>query len=340
MNATINLEKEHFPVLLDELISIISPLYGGSFIDCTFGHGGYSKKILENKSNKVFAIDRDLKSLKIAEKLKKQFINRLNFEINTFSKIGNIKIEKKNIKAIIFDLGYSLSQIKDPTKGLSFNHKGKLNMKMGLNNYSAHEVINNLSEDSLIKVFKTFGEEKMSKKIAKKIIIERKKKNILNEDLVKIIDEVKKFRKTKVHNSTKIFQSLRIFVNKEISELIYGLINSFKILPIGSIIAVITFHSIEDKIVKFFFRHYSEDKKTSRYLPDQKSPNKLFKLIKKKPILPSLSEISKNPSSRSAKLRYGIKINNTNNFEEFLNKFKYLIEIENLNKKLWKKFIL
>ncbi len=334
MNATINLEKEHFPVLLDELISIISPLYGGSFIDCTFGNGGYSKKILENKSNKVFAIDRDLKSLKIAEKLKKQFINRLNFEINTFSKIGNIKIEKKNIKAIIFDLGYSLSQIKDPTKGLSFNHKGKLNMKMGLNNYSAHEVINNLSEDSLIKVFKTFGEEKMSKKIAKKIIIEREKKNILNEDLVKIIDEVKKFRKTKVHNSTKIFQSLRIFVNKEISELIYGLINSFKILPTGSIIAVITFHSIEDKIVKFFFRHYSEDKKTSRYLPDQKSPNKLFKLIKKKPILPSLSEISKNPSSRSAKLRYGIKINNTNNFEEFLNKFKYLIEIENLSKKL------
>ena len=339
MNATINLEKKHFPVLLDELISIISPLYGGSFIDCTFGQGGYTKKILENADNKVFAIDRDLKSLKIAEDLKDKFNNRFKFEINTFSKINKIKIEEKNIKAIIFDLGFSLTQINDPTKGLSFNHKGKLNMKMGLNDYSAHETINFLSEDDLYKIFKIFGEEQMSKKIAKKIIYERKKKIIYNEDLVKIIDIVKKNKKGKIHNSTKIFQSLRIFVNKEISELIYGLINSFKILPIGGIIAVITFNSIEDKIVKFFFRNYSENKSTSRYLPELKKKNKLFKLISKKPILPSNNEILKNPPSRSAKLRYGIKINNSTNFDEFLVKFKSFLEVENIHKKLWKKFI-
>tara|TARA_Y100001936_G_scaffold189547_1_gene188065 strand:+ start:1353 stop:2357 length:1005 start_codon:yes stop_codon:yes gene_type:complete len=334
MNATINLEKKHFPVLLDELISIISPLYGGSFIDCTFGQGGYTKKILENADNKVFAIDRDLKSLKIAEDLKDKFNNRFKFEINTFSKINKIKIEEKNIKAIIFDLGFSLTQINDPTKGLSFNHKGKLNMKMGLNDYSAHETINFLSEDDLYKIFKIFGEEQMSKKIAKKIIYERKKKIIYNEDLVKIIDIVKKNKKGKIHNSTKIFQSLRIFVNKEISELIYGLINSFKILPIGGVIAVITFHSIEDKIVKFFFRNYSENKSTSRYLPELKKKNKLFKLISKKPILPSNNEILKNPPSRSAKLRYGIKINNSINFDEFLIKFKSFLEVENIHKKL------
>ena len=339
MNATINLEKKHFPVLLDELISIISPLYGGSFIDCTFGQGGYTKKILENADNKVFAIDRDLKSLKIAEDLKDKFNNRFKFEINTFSKINKIKIEEKNIKAIIFDLGFSLTQINDPTKGLSFNHKGKLNMKMGLNDYSAHETINFLSEDDLYKIFKIFGEEQMSKKIAKKIIYERKKKIIYNEDLVKIIDIVKKNKKGKIHNSTKIFQSLRIFVNKEISELIYGLINSFKILPIGGVIAVITFHSIEDKIVKFFFRNYSENKSTSRYLPELKKKNKLFKLISKKPILPSNNEILKNPPSRSAKLRYGIKINNSINFDEFLIKFKSFLEVENIHKKLLKKFI-
>ena len=334
MNATINLEKKHFPVLLDELISIISPLYGGSFIDCTFGQGGYTKKILENADNKVFAIDRDLKSLKIAEDLKDKFNNRFKFEINTFSKINKIKIEEKNIKAIIFDLGFSLTQINDPTKGLSFNHKGKLNMKMGLNDFSAHETINFLSEDDLYKIFKIFGEEQMSKKIAKKIIYERKKKIIYNEDLVKIIDIVKKNKKGKIHNSTKIFQSLRIFVNKEISELIYGLINSFKILPIGGVIAVITFHSIEDKIVKFFFRNYSENKSTSRYLPELKKKNKLFKLISKKPILPSNNEILKNPPSRSAKLRYGIKINNSINFDEFLIKFKSFLEVENIHKKL------
>ena len=129
-------------------------------------------------------------------------------------------------------------------------------------------------------------------------------------------------------------QALRIFVNKEISELIYGLINNFKILPIGGIIVVITFHSLEDKIVKYFFRNYSEIINTSRYLPNQLKKKILFKLFKKKPILPDLNEIKKNPSSRSAKLRYGIKINDSSDFSEFEKKFEYLLNVENLGKKL------
>ena len=213
-------------------------------------------------------------------------------------------------------------------------------MRMGLNNLSAHEVVNGFSEKNLNKIFKFFGEEKKSKLIAKQIILNRKKKIINTEDLVNIIDRVKKKRNNKIHNSTKVFQSLRIHVNREIEELIYGLINSFKILPIGGMIAVITFHSLEDKIVKFFFKNYSEEKKTSRYLPELKENNKIFKLINKKPILPSISEIRMNPSSRSAKLRYAIKINETNNFKELLNKFKYLMDIENLHKEIWKKYCL
>jgi Predicted S-adenosylmethionine-dependent methyltransferase involved in cell envelope biogenesis len=119
-------------------------------------------------------------------------------------------------------------------------------------------------------------------------------------------------------------------VNKEISELINALINSFHLIPIGGVIAVVTFHSIEDKIVKFFFKHYSEERNSSRYMPNEEVSEKCFKIIDKKPILPSSKEISQNPPSRSAKLRYGIKINHKCNFNDLREKFKYLTDVEEL----------
>ena len=184
MNATIKLENvNHFPVLLKEVISIISPLYGGTFIDCTFGQGGYSKKILENNNNKVFAIDRDCSSTKIVNQFKKKYQNRFEFENRKFSEILNIEQNIENLKGIIFDLGYSTTQIKDPEKGLSFNNKGRLNMKMGLNKFSADDVVNKLGQKELAKIFKVFGEENSSKIISKRIISFRKSKNIQTEDL-------------------------------------------------------------------------------------------------------------------------------------------------------------
>ena len=333
MNATIKLENvKHFPVLLNEVISIISPLYGGTFIDCTFGQGGYSKKILENKSNKIFAIDRDYSSKKIANQFKKKYHDRFKFENRKFSKILNLSKNIENPKGIIFDLGYSTKQIKDPEKGLSFNNKGKLNMKMGLNDFSADDVVNKLGQKELTKVFRLFGEENSSKIISKKIISFRKNKIIQTEDLVNIINSVKKKKFSKTHNATKVFQALRIIVNNEISELIYGLINSFKLLPVGGIVIIVTFHSIEDKIVKFFLKNYSENKNVSRYLPSRIEKKKLFKLIDKKPIIPSKKELELNPASRSAKLRYGIKLNNHFDFSEFIKKFNYLLEVEKLVK--------
>ena len=131
MNATVKTGKKHFPVLLKELISIISPLYSGTFIDCTFGQGEYSKAILGHPQNKVIAIDRDKKSLVNATNLKEKFKDRFDFNHIKFSEIKNIDIGTKDIKGIIFDLGYSTNQIKDPEKRLSFNSTGKLNMKMG-----------------------------------------------------------------------------------------------------------------------------------------------------------------------------------------------------------------
>ncbi len=335
MNATIKLENvKHFPVLLKEIISIISPLYGGTFIDCTFGQGGYSKKILENKKNKIFAIDRDSNSLKIADEFKKKYQSRFEFKNIKFSEISNLDKKINNLKGIIFDLGCSTTQIKDNSKGLSFHSKGKLNMKMGFNNISADDIINKLGHKELTKIFKIFGEEKKSNLISKKILSLRESKNIETEDLVKIINSVKKKNFSKTHNATKVFQALRIVVNNEISELLNGLINAFKILPVGGIIVIVTFHSIEDKIVKFLFKNYSENKNSSRYLPQSKEKKVLFKLLNKKPIIPSIGEINNNPSSRSAKLRCGIKLNDNSNFSEISKKFSYLLEVENLVKKL------
>ena len=338
MSATIKLEKKHFPVLLNELISIISPLYSGTFIDCTFGQGGYSKKILENKFNKVIGIDRDPDVKKFSNILKKKYPNRFEFENIKFSEISRFYNKSVKPNGIIFDLGYSTDQIKDESKGLSFNSTSMLNMRMGINNISADDVINKMKPEYIEKILKFYGEENKSKSITRIIVRDRKNKNLNTKDLVDIINKAKKNSNSKIHNATKSFQALRIFVNEEISELIYGLINSFKLLPIGGVIAVVTFHSIEDKIVKFFFKYYSEKNKTSRYLPDLSEKEILFNLVNKKPILPSISEIKLNPPSRSAKLRYAIKIKNSENFGDFLNKFNYLLEIEDLKKKIWKKY--
>ena len=205
MNATINLENKHFPVLLNELISIISPLYGGTFIDCTFGQGGYSKKILENKQNNIIAIDRDKDVLISASKFEKNYSNRFKFYNIKFSKLNKIKLKNNDLRGIIFDLGYSLNQIKNPKKGLSFNDKGKLNMRMGINDFSANDFISNMDENNLSRVFKIFGDEKYSKKIAREIVKTRKFKTIKTEDLVQIVDSVKKFQKTKIHNTSHGF---------------------------------------------------------------------------------------------------------------------------------------
>ena len=326
MNATINLEK-HFPVLLNELVSIISPLYGGTFIDCTFGAGGYSETILEEISNNVIALDRDNSVKRFASKLQTKHKKRFKFYNLKFSDIDQIKND--NIKGVIFDLGYSLNQISDLNRGLSFKSKGKLDMRMGLNDFSCDEVISKMSQQNLYKIFKFFGDEKYSKPISKKIVKFRESKKINTQSLVEIIESIK-INKGGKNKSTKIFQALRIFVNREVSQLIKGLINAYTILPIGGVIAVVTFHSLEDKIVKFFFKEYSEIRNSSRYLPKTASPKKYFNTTKKKPIVPTASEIKINPPSRSAKLRFAYKLENGCDFENFISKFNYLINIENL----------
>ena len=336
MDATIVPEaQKHYPVLLKEIISIITPQYGGTFIDCTFGQGGYSKKILEYNNTKVIGLDRDIDSQLKANQIKEAFEDRFVFKNIKFSQLNNLKLKNENVKGVIFDLGYSYTQIKDPKKGLSFESNGNLNMKMGLNNFSAEDAVNKLDEKELEKIFKFFGEEKESKFIARNIIKERLKNRIDTQGLVKIIEKTKRKKNFKVHSATKVFQALRILVNKEISELIFGLINAIKVLKKDGILAVVTFHSLEDKIVKYFFRSLSEQKSISRYVPVTEQADTLLKQIEKKAITPSKKEINENLPSRSAKLRYAIKKSEFYNFEtDILDQFKNLIEIENYGDKL------
>ena len=327
--------KSHYPVLLNEIISIITPQYGGTFIDCTFGQGGYTKKILNFEKTKVIALDRDLESLKKAEEVKNKFEHRFLFKNIKFSQLENLKLKNENVKGVIFDLGYSYTQIKDPKKGLSFESLGELNMKMGINDFSAKEVINNLNEKELAQIFKYFGDEKDSNRIAHNIVEDRVTREITTEELVRIIESSKRKKNLKTHSATKVFQALRIFVNKEISELIYGLISAAKVVKKDGIIAVVTFHSLEDKIVKYFFKSLSENKSVSRYMPKGEEKINLFKTVNKKAIFPSEIEIKENPPSRSAKLRYAIKKEDFYNFEtDILEKFEHLIKIENFSKKL------
>ena len=332
-NQTSSLEFSHFPVMLNEVLKITSPSNGGKFIDCTFGGGGYSKEILKFSNTAVHALDRDRKAISIAKDLEKKFPHRFKFYQIRFSQLDTISDD--DVDVIIFDLGLSSIQLNDLNRGFSFKSDKKLDMTMGLNEISALDAINNLDEKDLKAVIKYLGDEKEASKIAKNIVQNRNVKKITNtSDLVKIIRKSKKKYQSKIDPCTKTFQALRIFVNKEITELINGIINATKKLKPGGKILVVSFHSIEDKIVKFLFSKFSKNKsRPSRYLPENKlSEITLFDEYRNKAFKPSKKEIEKNSRSRSAKLRIAIRSNNQFEYPtEFIKKFKKYLDLESIN---------
>ncbi|MDA9180899.1 16S rRNA (cytosine(1402)-N(4))-methyltransferase RsmH [Pelagibacteraceae bacterium] len=332
---TSSLESSHFPVMLDEVIKISSPSKGGTYIDCTFGGGGYSKKFLKFPKTIVKALDRDNKVREIGKKLEKKFPNRFKFFQTKFSQLESVT--KEHVDVIVFDLGLSSIQLNDLKRGFSFKSNENLDMSMGLNEISAQDAINNLSELELKLIIKIFGEEKEAAKIAKNIVKTRNEKKIIKvNDLVKIIEKSKKKNyASKINPCTKTFQALRIFVNKEITELINGIIIATKILKPGGKILIISFHSIEDKIVKYFFSNFSTNKsKPSRYLPERENviTTALFDEYKNKIFKPTKKEIDQNNRSRSAKLRYATRSKNKFSYPtELIKKYKRYLEMENTN---------
>jgi 16S rRNA (cytosine1402-N4)-methyltransferase len=325
------MEKKHFPVMLEEVLDICSPHKGGRYLDCTFGGGSYTEGILNFPDTNVIALDRDKTVIDIAEDFKKKFKSRFEFFHNKFSSID--KITKGKFDAIIFDLGVSSFQLDDMKRSFSFKSTNKLDMSMGLSESNAFNVVNFSSGEILKNIIRILGEEKEASRIVKNIIKERNIKKIETADeLVKIIlQSKKKDYKKKIDPSTQTFQAIRIFVNQEISELINGLINATKDLKPGGKLILISFHSLEDRIIKFYFKNYAINKsKQNKYLPMQKNKGLyLFNFYKNKIFKPSENEINLNPRSRSAKLRVAIR--SKNQFEEpseLRKKFKIITDME------------
>ena len=304
-----SLEFSHFPVMLNEVTQISLANKGGLFVDCTFGGGNYSTALLKFPKTRVIAFDRDSSVVPIAEDLKKKFQKRFKFHQIRFSQLDTVLVN--NVDAFIFDLGLSSIQLNNLKRGFSFKSKDKIDMTMGLSDISAQEVINNLSEKDLKLIIKVLGEEKDASRIAKNIVKTRSIKKITKVDqLVKIIEKSKKKNfLSKINPSTKTFQALRIFVNKEISELINGITYATKFLRPGGRLIVISFHSIEDKIIKYYFSNFSKNRSNpSRYFPeDDENKYFLFENYNKKVFKPSRNEMIKNKPSRSAKLRFAIR---------------------------------
>ena len=305
----LSLEFSHFPVMLNEVTQISLANKGGLFVDCTFGGGSYSTALLKFPKTRVIAFDRDSAVTPIAEDLKKKFQKRFKFHQIRFSQLEKVLVNDAD--AFIFDLGLSSLQLNNLKRGFSFKSKDKIDMTMGLSDISAQEVINNLNEKDLKLIIKILGEEKDASRIAKNIVKTRSIKKITKVDqLVKIIEKSKKKNfLSKINPCTKTFQALRIFVNKEISELINGITYATKFLRPGGRLIVISFHSIEDKIIKYYFSNFSKNRSNpSRYLPeDDENKFFLFENYNKKVFKPSRNEIIKNKPSRSAKLRFAIR---------------------------------
>ncbi len=308
----------HKPVMLNEIKSFLPNDKSINVIDATFGGGGYSKAILENFSvNQLLAIDRDPIAKIFAKDLEGRYHN-FSLVNDRFSRIDKIveqnKLKEKKFDFIIFDLGTSSNQIDNYERGFSFNNDGPLDMRMGLGDKNAIEIVNKYNEKELAKIIYEYGEERYSRIIAREIVKSRKiqyisKTSELSNIIKKCIPKKNQYNK-KIHPATKTFQALRIYVNDELNELKSSLDKSLKILNTNGLILVVSFQSLEDRIVKDFFNHKSGKRwRSSRHYPEL--PDKLatqLKIITKKPILPKASEILKNPRSRSAKLRVAQKV--------------------------------
>ena len=313
-----SLEFKHIPVMSEDIDKILAPYKSGIYIDCTFGGGGITRKILSKKNTRVISIDRDDYVESFSKEIKKEYKNRFEFIIDRFSNLENI-LKERNLQnvpvAIIFDLGLSSFQIDNPERGFSYRQDGLLKMTMGKNNVTAHDIVNKLEQKDLRNIFSLFGEDKDSGLIAKLIVQKRQDKEIdSTQELAEIILRAKRYKNSKynkVDSCAKIFQAIRMIVNQELSELYEGLISAIKNLSIDGKIVVITFHSLEDKIVKKVFDVFSNNTKgTSRYLPES-NKNENFNILEiknRKPITASEKETKNNNRARSAKLRSATKI--------------------------------
>ena len=312
-------EIQHIPVLLDEVINALSLTEDEIYVDATFGLGGYTKAILSKKNCKVIAIDRDPKTKIVADNLKKNFIDRLYFFNGKFSNLEKFleKLKVYKVGGVVFDLGVSSPQLDMKNRGFSFKLDGPLDMRMSSKGPTAEEFLDEVEENTLADIIFELGDEVFSKRIAKNIIHQRSINKIkTTHQLASIVRNAIPIKKRNIDLATKTFQAIRLYLNDEINELQKGLIAAEKVLKPGGRLAVVSFHSIEDRIVKKFFLKCLKNISYSRHLPELPKKEPSLEILTKKPILPSTKEINFNKRSRSAKLRIAKRTNFVSTFGE------------------------
>lgn len=307
----------HTPVLIKEIIETFDPIDGGVYIDCTLGAGGYTSKFLKKSNCKIIAFDRDEEVSKTADEVKKEFGDRFEFFQLPFSKLGEVFESGKlnngeKVDGIIFDIGVSSMQIDQKERGFSFRFDdAPLDMRMSKEcELSAAQVLKDFSAKDLADIFFNFGDEKNSFRIANRIVKIREEKPFKTTgDLITCIEGVIGQFKAK-SSIQRVFQALRIFINDELGELKTAMESTKKIVKKDGMVGVVTFHSIEDRIAKNFFKENSNLKSsTNRYAPvDFNSEDDVeFKVSNKKGIVAGDEELENNPRSHSARFRYAIK---------------------------------
>lgn len=296
----------HIPVLLAETLSALAPRDGGNYLDCTFGGGGHSRAILEKIGNNgtLSAIDRDPAARARAEIFKKEFGDRFRFYPFAFSRID--EIPDAPFDGILMDIGVSSFQLDDDSRGFSFRKEARVDMRMDTENgISAAEFLETATREQLVEAVRDYGEEPHWKRVVDAIINARGSGKLLTTTaLASLIEEaVGKRHGEKIHPATRTFQGIRIAVNDELGELQRALPKAFSALKSGGVLAVISFHSLEDRIVKRFFNEVCGKPRDRFDSRPQDERSRQAELVFKKSVRPSESEISANPRSRSSKLR-------------------------------------
>lgn len=296
--------RSHIPVLLKEVIDVLDIRPNGIYVDGTFGAGGYTEAILNAAPNvRVFAIDQDETAIAAGQNLVQKYAPRLTLIHGRFGDMANLIDEP--VDGIVLDIGVSSMQIDQPQRGFSFQKDGPLDMRMGQTGQTAADVVNTFKESDLADIFYEYGEEKASRRIARKIVERRvQKKFETTLDLADVIRSCLPRKPGEIDAATRTFQALRIYVNDELGELKRGLQGAKRLLNPNGILAVVSFHSLEDRIVKNFMAQESGHiPNPSKYMPEVQKKAPSFEILTKKPITPSAAELSDNPRARSSRLR-------------------------------------
>lgn len=302
----------HVPVLLNEVVDALQPRDGGRYVDGTFGAGGYTTAMLDRADCQVIAIDRDPDAIGVGRALAERYAPRLRLIEGRFGDMADLLSAEgvDDVDGVALDLGVSSMQLDEPERGFSFAQDGPLDMRMGAEGLTASDLVNALPERDLAAILSTLGEEKRARAIARAIVARRAEAPIARTgELADIVARVlgRRHDETK-HPATRTFQALRLYLNEELLELARGLSAAEHLLKPKGRLAVVTFHSLEDRIAKRFFAARSTPApRASRHLPEQGGATFLpsFRLLNRRPLSPSKDEIRLNPRARSARLRAG-----------------------------------